>query len=1289
MFKRYAFFLPMLVVVMFGIGATSACAASPWWHLTSESLPSYLPADVHPAEGKNEVQDVTVTGAAGGLIFLANMSNQQAGECFQGGHEASCETAAHVPYYGVFLVGEEASAIQGHLEQIAGYGPGSVEVTENTTAQQKGEKTYSYLVTFKGAALGDQPVRLINTTPDLLFEDELHNRVTVTQVTQGVSSGPIGQLVVTANNLGDADTSGEVTIVDKVPSGLRVLSAEGAVSEGTGEISGPVRMNCELSSVVTCKILPGTYVYQGATLPNKVLTYGMIQMRIKVVVESGATTCEPNASTCEQNAVSISGGEAPSLSISRPVTISAKPLPYGVSTYEVSPEEEGGIPTTQAGKHPFQVTGTLTLNQRQENHGEKEVAVPVELPKDISGLLPPGLIGNPAPVVRCNLTQFYAGSCPQASVLGVAGITFESPLQGGDQFGSVPIVNLEPSHGEAARFGFLLPGTPVFLDVHVRAGEDYGVTLGSSDITELAGFLAYRLTFWGVPGEASHDTTRGGACLIERQEGAELELTLRNLGLTRCVPLAEKDPPPFLAMPTSCTGPLHTSVETDAWEAPLSQGKRLIFPETAPIPALDGCNRLPFEPSIKAAPDGTETSTPTGLNVDVHVPQDSTVNAKSLAESDVKNITVALPEGVAINPAGGGGLEACSEQLVGYEGTRAFETSPGVSVPAFTSKVPGSFGSSEPFEPGVNFCANASKIGTVKITTPFLPKALEGAVYLASQEANPFGSLVGMYVVAEDPESGVLVKLAGQVELTETGQVVAKFDNSPQAAFEDAELHFFGGERAPLASPARCGSYTTNAAFVPWAAEPSDEAAVSVRAASTYEVTSGPRGAACPGASLPFGPTLTAGTTSIQAGGFSPFTMTMSRKDGEQHLQAIELKMPPGLLGTLAGVERCLEPQADEGTCGPNSQIGETTVSVGVGGDPFTVTGGKVYLTGPYNGASFGLSIVNPAKAGPFDLENTKVHHPACDCLVVRAKIEVNPYTSALTITSDNSGPYKIPTSLEGIPLQIQHVNVNINRPGFTFNPTNCSKLEISGNLTSTEGGDQALTVPFQATNCAVLAFKPKLEASTSGKSSRLDGTSLNVKLGYPVGPYDTNIARVKVELPRQLPSRLPTLQKACLASVFETNAAACPAASIIGHATATSPIVPVPLSGPAYFVSHGGEAFPSLIIVLQGYGVTADLVGTTYISKAGVTSSTFKTVPDVPVGSFELNLPAGPYSALTALGNLCKVMSLSMPTEFVGQNGALIKTNTKIAVTGCGEAKHAKHKRKKRTKSRKKKKKK
>jgi hypothetical protein len=383
--------------------------------------------------------------------------------------------------------------------------------------------------------------------------------------------------------------------------------------------------------------------------------------------------------------------------------------------------------------------------------------------------------------------------------------------------------------------------------------------------------------------------------------------------------------------------------------------------------------------------------------------------------------------------------------------------------------------------------------------------------------------------------------------------------------------------------------------------------------------------------------------------------------------------------------------EAGVGACGSASQVGTLTTGAGPGTNPYYVNG-KVYLTGPYKGAPFGLSIVNPAIAGPFDLGN----------VVVRAAIYIDPYTAQVTVTTD-----PLPQIIDGVPTDIRTVNAVIDRPGFTFNPTNCSPMAVTGTVTGVEGATAAVSSRFQVGGCAALAFNPKFTASTQAKTSKANGASLHVKLVPPhEGPQVTtpgnasgtgtagstsgssaqteeaNIARVKVDLPKQLPSRLTTLQKACTAVVFDANPAACPAASVVASAKAITPILPVPLEGPAYFVSHGNEAFPQLILVLQGYGITIDLVGDTFISKAGITSSTFAHVPDAPVSSFELTLPQGKYSALTANANLCTVKGgLKMPTEFVAQNGAVIHQSTPIAVSGCPKAHKAKKKPKKKSK--------
>jgi hypothetical protein len=1037
-----------------------------------------------------------------------------------------------------------------------------------------------------------------------------------------------GQIVVTAVNLGDANVNpenGAVTITDKLPTGLTAIGVTGYAGEYFGAeasaFANPLKCVLGSPSSVSC-------MYIGADGLKDLPPYDQIEMKITVAVNG--------VKSSEVNEASDAGGGLPGVTVKRPIVVSGSPVPYGVKEYEMRPEEEGGGVDTQAGSHPFQLTTTIMFNERL--NGENEGA-PVALTKDLHFKLPPGLIGNPTPFAQCRGELFLAERCPIQTVVRVARVWLnveEAVFGTRRQVGEITstLYNLEPSVGEPARFGFTLPATPVYLDTAIRTGGDCGVTVNVTNISQLEEFAGSEVTFWGVPGDPRHNLQRGGECL------ASVRFPEASGGLGKhCVPLEEFHPPPLLSLPTSCMGPLQTSVEADSWTQPEDI---LSVPATESMPALDGCNRLPFSPSVRVTPDGQAGSTPTGLTVDEHVPQEVGLNPTGLAESAVKGLSVTLPEGVVLNPAGADGLLACSEEQIGLQ------------------------------DAGAPVCPEASKVATVKIKTPLLPEPLEGAAYLATQNANPFGSLVSLYVFAEDPVAGIRAKATGEVlENPVTGQLTAHFEGDPlfesdpafagdeaaqflpEVPFEDVELHFFGGDRAPLGTPALCGSYTTTGTFTPWSGN------ATTQSSSEFQITSGPNGSPCRDP-LPFAPTLAAGTTSIQAGGFSPFTMTMSREDGEQNLQSIVLHMPPGVSGTLSTVKLCGEEQADAGTCGAESLIGETIVSVGLGGDPYTVKGGKVYITGPYKGAPFGLSIVNPAKAGPFDLGQ----------VVVRAKLDVDEETAAITVTTDTEGPYKIPTIIDGIPLQIKHVNVNINRPGFTFNPTNCSSLAITGTLDSAEGSTSNLSIPFQATNCAVLAFKPHLEAWTSGKTSRANGASFHVKLGYPAGPYDANIARVKVELPKALPSRLTTLQKACTAAVFDANPAGCPPASIVGQATATTPELPVPLSGPAYFVSHGGEAFPSLVIVLQGYGVTVHLVGSTFIDKAGITSSTFKTVPDAPVGSFELTLPTGPYSALGANKNLCKT-KLAMPTEFVGQNGALIQTTTKIAVTGCPKAKH------------------
>jgi len=1117
-----------------------------------------------------------------------------------------------------------------------------------------------------------------------------------------------GEIIVTAANLGDADANGEagaggvpINITDTLPAGLEAVAIKAAAG---GEHGAPN----ELGPLVCAKT-----PQLGCTFTGVLPPYEQIRVFIKVKVREGA-------SSGEVNHAGVAGGGALGASLARPLTISEAPTPFGLESYEQLLEEEGGAPATQAGSHPFQFTTTLQLNQ------SSEPGKPPALAKDLNFRLPPGLIGNPTVFPQCPDTVFRHESnninaCPADTALGVVAVRIvaDTAYSPGDELPEVlyvPLFNLTPEVGEPARFGFLVERSPVYLDTSVRTGGDYGVTVSVDNTTQAITFISSQVTVWGVPGDPRHNNARGWSCLEDGRIYRE-----NPTFLPPCAPASEQHPPPFLALPTSCTGPLPDSVEVDSWKEP---SHVLSYPSGFQLPPLDGCNELPFKPEVKVTPDVQEASKPSGLNVDVHVPQSVDVDAEGLSASDVKNLVVTLPEGLILNPSAADGLAACP-LLTGKEAAQEAREGKG-EVAGINLETP------QPAN-----CPNASKIANVTIHTPLLPNPLTGFVYLASPQnfaglpQNPFSKHVVQYLVAHDPVSGVLVKLAGSVELggepgvsgLQPGQIRSTFADQPQLPFEDAELEFFGGERAPLATPEHCGTYTTDATYTPWSGnEPTG-------ATGQFDINTGPNDTSCPGASLPFGPSLASGSTNNNAGSFSELTTTLSRPSGNQNIQSVTLHYPPGLTGLLSGVELCAEAQANAGTCGPNSQIGETIVSVGVGGEPFTVTGGKAYITGPYNGAGsctptlpggtpsspgcapFGLSIVNPAKAGPFDLQEGRP-------VVVRAKVEVNPTTAALTVTTNGGGQYSIPNIIEGFPLQIQHVNVLVNRPGFTINPTSCAPTKLTGEIKSAEAASVPVEDAFQVTNCAALKFTPKFTVSTSGKTSKANGAELISKVTEPSEPQGSqaDITKVKVELPLQLPSRLTTLQKACTNAQFELNPANCPSASFIGHAVVHTPLVPVPLEGPAIFVSHGGEAFPSLEIVLQGYGVKIVLVGATFISKSGITSTTFKTVPDQPFSSFELVLPEGPYSALAANGNLCaptttKTVSkkvtvkvkgkkktetrkvkqavattLQMPNEFVGQNGAVMKETTDISVSGCAKTKPAKKAKKKKKQGKKKK---
>jgi hypothetical protein len=1028
--------------------------------------------------------------------------------------------------------------------------------------------------------------------------------ITVTTAPTNLPPGGEGEIHVKVVNLGDAPAEGEgepITISDLLPAGVTATSiAGGKVGSGNEE------EGCELAPL-------------GCRLTETLLPYEPFEINIRVAVAG-------SVSSGAVDKVTVSGGGAAAAVVSRPLVVSSTPAGFGVEEDELRPSNEDGSPDTQAGSHPFELTSTFNFNEELKKGENGDERQPVALGKDLRFDLPAGLVANPTVVPQCTERQFTTephgglNVCPASTAIGVAGVT--TGFGDGATF-TVPLFNLVPAVGEPARFGFLLPGgVKIYLDTSVRTGGDYGAVVSVNNITQLLSLHGAQVTFWDVPSDPRHDNSRGWQCT-------------NTVEMLPCsVPSGAPSQTPFITMPTLCGGAFESTVSADSWKEPgvFAHGRSVLRDSSGAPLGVDGCNRLPFDPSISVAPDGTAASTPTGLTFGLHIGQEGVLNPEGLGGSALRDTTFVLPEGMQLSPAAADGLLSCSLEQVGLESA---------AKPT---------------------CPDASKVGTVEITTPLLPNKLTGAAYLAEQDQNPFGSLVALYIVAEDPVSGVLVKQAGQVELDPvTGRVTAVFSENPQLPFSELNLSFFGSARAPLSTPSSCGAYTTSASFTPWSGSPP------VEASSTFDITTGPEGSPC-SSPRPFSPGFEAGTLNLQAGAYTPLTLTMTRPDADQTLGKLSVVFPPGVSAGLRGVKLCEEPQAAQGQCPAESQIGKVVASAGLGSAPYSVETGKAYITGPYEGDPFGVEIVVPAIAGPFNLGTE----------IVRSKVDVDPTDAHLTVVSD---PF--PTILDGIPLQLQHVNVTVDRPGFVFNPTSCEPMKLTGELESTEGAKADVATPFQVTNCGSLAFKPEFKVSTEAKTSRTEGATLHVALTLPAGAQGTkaNVAKVKVSLPKQLPSPLKTLQKACTEKVFAEKPSGCPVASRVGEATVSTPVLEGPLSGPAYFVSHGGAKYPELIMVLVGEdGVTVDVRGETFISKQGITSATFNTVPDVPFSTFELTLPKREFPALSANGNLCKAQAagkLLMPTELVGQNGAKINQSTKISVTGCPKTKKVAHKKK------------
>ncbi|MGA8365462.1 MAG: hypothetical protein WB709_13230 [Solirubrobacteraceae bacterium] len=1028
------------------------------------------------------------------------------------------------------------------------------------------------------------------------------------------------------NSGAQATDESPLTLVDRLPTGLKVGTVRlvGRDADDSAACSSTVASG---AATVTCDVTLGPGHILSARQPGQDLTLSI------------TVALPPDLSGPLINRVEASGAGAPLVSTQSENTASAEPAETGFEYFHAEVTDVDGAPNTRADSHPYQYTTAFAVNTALRAE-RKALPTPSDV-KDIEVGLPPGLIGNPTVLERCTAREFntkhvigrneFANGCPAGATVGLVEV---QQIEGGVAGSTYPLFNLVPPKGMPAQFGFEVLGLPIYIDTKVRAGGDYGVTAYLENVTEAERIGAARVMLWGTPGDPSHNAMRGDCGLLE--EGS--------------CPSGLPSVKPFFRLPSSCEVSAGTSMSFDTWLDP-----GVFVDAVAAEPTPTGCDEPDFSPSITAKPSTGVADSPSGLHVDLHLPQAAHEDPEGLGEADLRDASVTLPEGFVVNPASAGGLVGCSEAQVGYLGVKEGR---------------------QRFTPAAAECPDASKIGTVEVDTPLVDHPLPGAVFLARQTENPFGGLLAIYITVNDPVSGVVVKLPGEVRADPlTGQLTTTVQQTPQLPFEDFKLDFFEGSRAPLRTPALCGTYTTLTSLTPWTAPASGPPATP---SDSFTVTSAPGGGACPVsvAAEPNTPSFQAGAADPTAGVFSPLTVNLERADDSQNLSQIVVTLPPGASGRLAGVPQCTDAQiaAAQGrdhpgegaaeqsnpSCPSSSMIGTATVGAGAGPDPFYATG-RVYLAGPYKGAPFSLAIITPAVAGPFDLGT----------VVVRAGLYVNPSTAQVTTKSD-----PIPSILQGIPLDVRSITVTVDRPGFIVNPTSCNPLTITGEEVSTLGQVASLSGRFQVGSCQNLKFTPQFTVSTTGATSKAKGASLSVKVAYPTGSLGTqaNIGRVDLQLPKQLPARLSTLQKACTEAQFNTNPAGCPTASMIGTAKAITPLLSSPLTGPAILVSHGGAAFPDVEFLLQGEGVLVILDGKTQIKK-GITYSHFETVPDQPITTFETTFPQGPYSVLatdlpaSAKNSLCG-QALTLPTTLTAQNGAIITQNTKATVTGCAKTK-------------------
>ncbi len=911
--------------------------------------------------------------------------------------------------------------------------------------------------------------------------------------------------------------------------------------------------------------------------------------------------------------VTITGGGAGTAGYQLPVSISNEQAKPGAQAFWAGAFDEEGNPSTQAGGHPhgamsyFLATTVRSANGRINPAGDS---------KDVIVDLPPGFRGNPMVTRRCPQAEVAAppstlGGSPLCNEDMSVG-TFE-PVVG--EFGGLTnsnrIFNDVPARGYAAEFTTAIAFPLQSLLASVRSEDDYGIRITAANNPTYRNVYGAFAALEGIPTAANGKAflTNPSSCAEEAREA----------------PVA--------------------NIKSDTWQEPGNYSLTI----QQVLPAVTGCDKLQFHPSFSFQPtDGngapvSRGGTGVGITAHLHIPQDGLTDPAGLAPPDLKKAVVTLPEGLVLNPSSANGLEACSEAEIGFKGS------------SYPLPNPLRFNEEHPS------CPDGSKLGSVEVNSPLLEAPLVGAVYLAAQEENPFGSLIAIYLVIDDPRTGVVIKLPGEVHPDpQTGQLTATFDYNPQLPFEDLILKFRGGgPRSELATPEVCGTHRTTGSWTPWSAPESGPPAQ-----TTDDLTISD-GCAPSAATRRFSPSFEAGTTDPLGGAFSPLMIKVKRNDGEQELKQLDFTMPPGLVGKLAGIPYCSEDAIREAegksgkaeqarsSCPAASELGRVQTAAGVGPEPFTV-GGHVYLAGPYKGAPVSTVVITPAVAGPFDLGN----------VVVRAPIYLNPETAQLTVKSD-----PIPTILKGFPLKVRSVEIAIDRHEFTLNPTSCEAMLATASIQSSDGASASPSNRFQVGNCGRLKFAPKLKIALKGGTKRNGHPALVATLNQPAG--QANIGRVSVGLPHSEFLEQGHIRTICTRVQFAAHE--CPKGAIYGFAEAISPLLDQPLKGPVYLRSSSHK-LPDLVAALSGppsQPIEIDLDGRIDSVHEGI-RNTFEVVPDAPVSHFVLRMQGGKKGLLVNSTNICRGTHKAT-VRMIGQNGKRHNFSTPLQAKCGAKGKHKK----------------